>query len=66
MEEQQIQEFVHRAVMDKALRNELALHPVDVIGCGDYSPRVMAILLRLVPCLAFERPLNMSEKWWHA
>ncbi|HEY3992705.1 MAG TPA: hypothetical protein VGM01_07460 [Ktedonobacteraceae bacterium] len=66
MEEQQIQEFVHRAVMDKALRNELTLHPVDVLGCEDYSPRVMAILLRLVPCLAFEQPLNMSEKWWHA
>ena len=66
LEEQQIQEFVHRAFMDKALRSELARQPAEVIGCGDYSSRVMAILLRLVPCLVFEQPLDMHAEWWHA
>jgi len=66
MEEQQIQEFVHRAVMDQAVKRELALDPLKVIGGEEYSPRVMAILLRLVPCLAFEQALAGDEKWWHA
>ena len=66
MEEQEIEEFVHRAVMDQALSRELARDAVRVIGCGNYSPRVATILLRLVPCLAFEQPLNAGEKWWHA
>lgn len=66
MEEQQIQEFVHRAVMDQAVKRELALDPLKVIGCEEYSPRVMAILLRLVPCLTFEQALAGDEKWWHA
>lgn len=66
MEEQQIQEFVHRAVMDTAWRCELSVDPAGVIEHGEYTPRVMAILLRLVPCLAFERPLQVDNKWWHA
>ena len=66
MEELQIQEFVRRAVMDKTVRCELALDPGGVIERGGYSSRVANILFRLVPCLAFEQPLNTDEKWWHA
>lgn len=66
MEEQQIQEFVHRAVMDQAIRNEIALDPTGVIGRADLSPRVVDILIRLAPYLAFDRPLDSDEKWWHA
>jgi hypothetical protein len=66
MEEQQIQDFVHRAVTDKTMGRELARDPVSVIEKGNYSPRVVDILLRLVPYLAFTQPLNMNEKWWHA
>ncbi len=66
MEEQQIQDFVHRAVTDQAMRCELARDPVSVVRSGNYSPRVVNILLRLVPCLTFEQPLGVDEKWWHA
>jgi hypothetical protein len=66
MEEQQIQDFVHQAVTDKALICELARDPVSAIERENYSPRVVDILLRLVPYLAFTQPLNMNEKWWHA
>lgn len=66
MEEQQIQEFVHRAVMDQAIRSEIALDPAGVIGRADLSPRVVDILIRLAPYLAFDRPLDADEKWWHA
>lgn len=66
MEEQQIQEFVHRVVTDEAMRRELVFDPLGVIGREEYSPRVVDVLLRLVPCLAFESPLRVGEKWWHA
>ena len=66
MEEQHIQEFVHRAVTDVKLRSELAVDPVGAIERSGYSARVMAILLRLVPCLTFEQALQGDAKWWHA
>jgi len=66
VEEQQIQEFVHRVVTDQIARCELALDPVCVIGSGNYSPCVTDILLRLVPCLISAQPLHADEKWWHA
>jgi hypothetical protein len=66
MEERQIQEFVHQAVMDQAVISELMLDPLGVIKRGGYSSRVESILLRLVPCLTFEEQVSMGEKWWHA
>jgi hypothetical protein len=66
MEEQQIQDFVHRVVTDRSVQRELALDPVRVIEQGEYSARVVGILLRLVPCLALEQSLPGAEKWWHA
>lgn len=65
MEEQQIQEFVHRVCTNKAVQDELALDAEGVIRRANYSLRVTTILLRLAPCLAFEQPLTMIEKWWH-
>ncbi len=66
MEEQQIQGFVAQAMTNKDVRSELALDPRGVIGREGYSPRVVDILLRLVPCLLREQPLDSDEKWWHA
>lgn len=66
MEERQIQEFVHQALMDRAVNSALVCDPVRVIQSGGYTPRVVEILLRLVPCLVSEQPINMGEKWWHA
>ncbi|HEX7735934.1 MAG TPA: hypothetical protein VF458_13795 [Ktedonobacteraceae bacterium] len=64
MEEQQIQEFVHRAMMDQDFRRELALDSRGVIGRGGYSSQVTTILLRLAPSLAAGRPLGPADDWW--
>jgi hypothetical protein len=65
MEEQQIQEFIHRVCIDKAVQDELALDAESMIRRENYSPRVAHILLRLAPCLVFGQSLSMLEKWWH-
>lgn len=65
MEEQQIQEFVHRAALDKAIRQELVCDPARVLAREALSPRVTGIILRLIPHLAFDCPLDSAEKWWH-
>jgi len=65
MEEQQIQEFVHRAMLDKVLRQELICNPAGVVARAGFSPRVTGIILRLIPYLTFDRPLASAERWWH-
>lgn len=66
MEEQQIQEFVHRALANETLRVELASNPAGVLAREGFSLRVERIIARLTPYLAFDRPLDSDEKWWHA
>jgi hypothetical protein len=66
MEEQQIQEFVHRVVTDETMRGELARNPVGVMKRQSFSPRVAEIISRLLPQLAFEQPMMPDGKWWHA
>lgn len=64
MEELQIQEFVHRVSTDEDLRKELASAPDSVIMREGFSPRVARIIMRLVPHLAMEKPLEPSLWWW--
>ena len=65
MEEQQIQDFVHCASHDEALRKELASNPDGVIMREGFSPRVARIIARLVPQLALDKPLEPSHNgWW--
>ena len=64
MEEQQIQDFVHRVYKDENLRKELASNPEDVIVRESFSPRVVQIVLRLVPHLAMDRSPEPSLSWW--
>lgn len=66
MEEQQIQEFVHRVASDENVRRELIRNPASVIKRQGFSPRVARIIARLVPQLTFEQPMQSNEKWWHA
>jgi hypothetical protein len=66
MEERQIQAFVRRVLMDQEMKSALMRDPAGVIQREGYTPRVAAILLRLVPCLTFEQPMHLGEKWWHA
>ena len=65
MEEQQIQEFVRRTTLDRALRSELGHNARGVIAREGFSGRVAGILLLLAPYLAFGQPLSSAGKWWH-
>ena len=66
LEEQQIQEYVHRAMLDERIRRIGVGEHMGVSMPQDVSPRVAQILACLVPYLAFEqRPIDSSEKWWH-
>jgi len=65
MEEQQIQDFVHRVSRDESLRKKLASDPDGVIMREGFSPRVTLILTRLVPQLALDKPLAPSLPFWH-
>jgi hypothetical protein len=64
MEERQIQEFVHRIFNDEALRKELANDPKGVIKREGYSPRVIQVVMRLVPHLALGHSLEFSPNFW--
>ena len=65
MEEQMIQDFVHRASRDEKLRKELASDPESVIAREGFSPRVARIIARLVPLLALDKQLEPSLYWWN-
>ena len=64
MEEQQIQDFVHRVLSNETLRNELASNPDGAIIREGFSPRVARIITRLVPQLSLDKPLEPSLKFW--
>jgi hypothetical protein len=64
MEEQQLQEFVHRIVENEALRKELARDPERIVSCEGFSPRLAQVVMRLVPHLTMEKPLGASLSWW--
>ena len=64
MEEQQLQNFVHRIAESEELRKELARDPAQVVAREDFSPRLVNVVMRLVPHLAMEKPLEPSLSWW--
>ncbi len=64
MEEQLIQDFVHRVSQDEELRKELASNPDAVIMREGFSPRVARVIARLVPQLALDKSLGTSPGWW--
>ncbi len=66
VEEQQIQEYVHRVVLDEQIRRAMPGEPAVSVP-QDVSPRVAQILACLVPYLAFEQQqtIDMAAKWWH-
>ncbi len=67
MEEQIIQEFVHRVSTDENLRKELASEPDGVIMREGFSPRVARVLSRIVPHLLAGQSIGSENKpWWGA
>ena len=64
MEEQIIQEFVHRVSTDENLRKELASEPEGVIMREGFSPRVARVLSRMVPHLTMEQSIGVGYHFW--
>lgn len=64
MEEQIIQEFVHRVSTDESLRKELASKPDSVMMREGFSPRVARVITRLVPHLKAGSSTDTSFNWW--
>lgn len=64
MEEQQIKNFVHRVSRDEDLRKELTCDPDGVIMREGFSPRVAAIIAKLVPHLSIARSFEGSTDYW--
>lgn len=64
MEEQTIQEFVHRVSTDENLRKELVSEPDSVIMREGFSPRVARVIARLVPHLAMEQTTGSTYSFW--
>jgi len=64
MEEQIIQEFVHRVSTDENLRKELASEPDSVIMREGFSPRVARVIARLAPHLAVEQSIGQAYSFW--
>jgi len=65
VEEQQLQNFVHRVAVSEELRQELASNPERVVAREGLSPRVAKVVMRLVPQLLLEKPLGPSLWWWY-
>ena len=64
MEEQIIQEFVHRVSTDENLRKELTDDPDGVMMREGFSPRVARVLSRLVPHLKAGPSIGPAFDWW--
>lgn len=64
MEEQIIQEFVHRVSSDEKLRKELASEPDGVIMREGFSPRVARVIARLAPHLTVEQSIGPAFIFW--
>lgn len=64
MEEQIIQEFVHRVSTDEHLRKELASDPEGVIMRERFSPRVARVIARLVPHMTVEQSIGVGYRFW--
>jgi hypothetical protein len=65
MEEQVIQEFVHRVSTDEKLRKELAGDSDSVLMREGFSPRVARVLSRMVPHLLAGQSIGSENKpWW--
>jgi hypothetical protein len=65
MEEQIIQEFVHRVSTDENLRKELASEPDSVIMREGFSPRVARVIARLAPHMAVEQSIGVGYQFWN-
>ena len=64
MEEQQIQDLVHRISSDESLRQELAQDPHAFVQREGVSSAVARVIMKLVPQLTLTNTTNDTEYWW--
>jgi len=64
LEEQIIQEFVHRVSTDENLRKEVADDPNGVIMREGFSPRVARVVARLAPHMTVEGSIGPAYNFW--
>ena len=64
MEEQQIQNIVHRVSTNEALRQELARDPQAFVQREGLSSSVARVIMKLVPKLTLTNTPNGTESWW--
>ena len=64
MEEQIIQDFVHRVSTDEKLRKELECDADGVMMREGFSPRVARVVARLVPHLTVEQSIGTGYHFW--
>lgn len=65
MEEQIIQEFVHRVSTDEKLRKELTCEPESVIMREGFSARVARVIACMAPHLSIGASIGSENKpWW--
>jgi hypothetical protein len=64
MEEQQIQNLVHRVSSDETLRQELARDPQAFVQREGFSPTMARVIMKLVPQLTLTDTPNDTERWW--
>ena len=64
MEEDLIRDFIHRVLRDEQLRKGLATDPESTIARENFTPRVVRVIRRMVPQLAFGEPQPPAFTWW--
>lgn len=64
MEEQQIQDLVHRVSLDETLRLELARDPQAFVQREGLSSSVARVIMKLVPQLTLADTPNDTDYWW--
>ena len=63
MEEKQIQQFVGRVMRDKNLRKAFVEQPEEVLKEEQFSPRVVRVLMKMVPHFAGSQQM-LPSSWW--
>jgi hypothetical protein len=63
MEEKQIQQFVGRVMRDENLRKAFVKQPEAVLNEEQFSPRVVRVLMKMVPHFAGSQQM-LPLSWW--
>jgi len=64
MEEKQIQQFVGRVMSDENLRKAFVEQPETVLKEEQFSPRVVRVLMKMVPHFAGSQHMSPLAYWF--